>query len=67
MACAEQNLNPCRWEPTSSHGRLHAAAVAKRVQSGQPEGLAQLYAIADVTRLARSYRLPLNGDGGYGS
>jgi hypothetical protein len=67
MANAEHNLNPCPWEPTSSHGRLHAAAVASRVKAGEPIGLAQLYAIADVTRLARSYRLPLGGDGGYGS
>ncbi|RKQ90507.1 hypothetical protein C8N24_0312 [Solirubrobacter pauli] len=67
MDNAELISNPCPWEPTSSRGRLHAAAVAARVQSGEPRGLAELYAIGDVTRLARSHRLPLSGDGGYGS
>jgi hypothetical protein len=67
MDNAEFTPNPCPWDARSAHGRLHAAAVAKRVQSGEPLGLAQLYAIGDVTRLARSYRLPLGGDGGCGS
>lgn len=60
---AELTPNPCPWDATSAHGRLHAAAVNARVQSGEPRGLAELYAIADVTRLARSYQLPLGGDG----
>jgi hypothetical protein len=66
MDNAELIPNACPWDATSVHGRLHAAAVARRLQAGEPSGLAQLYAIADVTRLARSYRLPL-GKGRCGS
>ena len=58
MDHAETSPTACPWAPTSVHGRLHAAAVARRVHAGQSTGLAELYAIADVTRLARSHRLP---------